>query len=92
MEGRAGMAAVVSPGKASELDLQGLAEALAKQLPPYAVPIFLRVVEQVDITGLSHSFPLHLYVVATGGDERRKKGQIVKFDKARDFSLPWTVQ
>ena len=51
MEGRAGMAAVVSPGSASELDLEKLSEALARQLPTYAIPIFLRVVEQVDITG-----------------------------------------
>ena len=51
MEGRAGMAAVVAPGTADELDLSKLSEALMKQLPAYAVPIFLRVVEQLDITG-----------------------------------------
>ncbi len=52
------MAAVVAPGTADELDLSKLSEALMKQLPAYAVPIFLRVVEQLDITG-EYSVQLH---------------------------------
>ncbi len=50
MEGRAGMAAVVAPSVTS-LDLEKLGEELNKRLPAYAVPIFLRVVEELDITG-----------------------------------------
>jgi len=47
-EGRAGMAAlVVAPG----FDPQDLAGALAKNLPDYAVPIFLRLRPEMEITG-----------------------------------------
>ncbi len=46
-EGRAGMAAIVSD---SGLDLSALRAHLAKQLPDYARPLFLRVVAEVEIT------------------------------------------
>jgi len=48
-DGRAGMAAVVSK---DSLDLDGLAAHAIKQLPSYAVPLFIRKLEkEMDITG-----------------------------------------
>lgn len=48
-EGRAGMAAIVD--QSNSLDLVSLAEGLKKALPPYARPLFLRVLHQVEMTG-----------------------------------------
>lgn len=48
-EGRAGMAAVLDPDKA--VDLKALAEGIKKALPSYARPIFVRVLEKLDLTG-----------------------------------------
>lgn len=60
-DGRAGCAAIVARegistkpedvGSAQGLDLRGLAEHCLTSLPRYAVPIFLRVVEQLEYTG-----------------------------------------
>ena len=48
VEGRAGMAAIVSEGK---LDLQALREHLTTRLPSYARPLFIRLADEVDLTG-----------------------------------------
>ncbi|HEY0494288.1 MAG TPA: long-chain-acyl-CoA synthetase [Kutzneria sp.] len=48
-DGRAGMAAVKLRDGA-ELDGAGLARHLAKRLPGYAIPLFLRVVDEVEQT------------------------------------------
>jgi fatty-acyl-CoA synthase len=47
-EGRAGMAAIVVDG---ELDLPSFRAHLSRQLPAYARPLFLRILEQMEITG-----------------------------------------
>jgi len=44
-----GMAAIVAPS--GEIDLSVFLDAVKKQLPSYATPIFLRLVQQLDITG-----------------------------------------
>ncbi|KAK6481081.1 long-chain fatty acid transport protein 4-like [Huso huso] len=49
IEGRAGMAAIADP--ASGIDLERFARDLEKALPPYARPIFLRVLPEVNKTG-----------------------------------------
>jgi len=49
-EGRAGMAAVVDPDN-SGIDLNVLVQGLREQLPHYAHPIFLRIVDSVAVTG-----------------------------------------
>jgi fatty-acyl-CoA synthase len=46
-EGRAGMAAIVAR---ENLDLAALRAHLARQLPPYALPLFLRVRRDLDVT------------------------------------------
>lgn len=48
-EGRAGMAAVADPEK--NLDFGKLASGICISLPPYARPLFLRILDQVDMTG-----------------------------------------
>ena len=48
-EGRAGMAAIVDEDRS--LNLQDLASALQRSLPPYARPLFVRLLNEVDTTG-----------------------------------------
>ena len=49
-DGRAGMAAVaVKPG--AKLDLKALAAHVSSQLPAYAVPQYVRVLQTVETTG-----------------------------------------
>lgn len=52
-DGRCGCAMLVlkPPNTAQTLDLQGLAQFILSKLPRYAVPIFLRVAEQISYTG-----------------------------------------
>jgi fatty-acyl-CoA synthase len=47
-DGRAGMAAVVAAG---QLDLAALHAHLSSNLPEYARPLFLRIQNQIDVTG-----------------------------------------
>jgi fatty-acyl-CoA synthase len=47
-EGRAGMAAIVAEGP---LDLEGFRRHLVNYLPPYARPLFLRIRNDVEVTG-----------------------------------------
>ena len=50
VDGRAGMAAVaVKPGV--ELDLKALAQHVTSQLPGYAVPQYVRLLQSVETTG-----------------------------------------
>ncbi|KAL0849046.1 hypothetical protein ABMA28_013409 [Loxostege sticticalis] len=49
IEGRAGMCGIVDTD--GSLDLDQLARALARDLPAYARPVFLRVMGSVDLTG-----------------------------------------
>lgn len=47
-EGRAGMAAIVADNK---LDLEALREHLIHRLPSYARPMFVRLSDEIDLTG-----------------------------------------
>ena len=47
-EGRAGMAAIAND---SGLDLNVVSKGLQSKLPPYARPVFIRLLEKVDTTG-----------------------------------------
>ena len=49
-EGRAGMAAISDPDK--RVDLASLYAGMVDKLPSYARPIFLRFVQEIDVTGL----------------------------------------
>lgn len=48
-EGRAGMAAVVD--QESKISFETLAQSLKELLPSYAIPVFLRIVHKVEVTG-----------------------------------------
>jgi citronellyl-CoA synthetase len=50
-DGRAGMAALVLSEGVGELDAQSLAEHVNATLPPYARPVFLRILPEMDTTG-----------------------------------------
>jgi len=49
-DGRAPMCAITPSGALEDLDLEGLAKHVQEELPPYAVPIFLRIVPKVAVT------------------------------------------
>ena len=49
-DGRAGMAAICLSGDA-ELDLEGFARYVERELPVYARPVFLRIQRNFDLTG-----------------------------------------
>uniref|UniRef100_A0A146LH94 Very long-chain fatty acid transport protein n=1 Tax=Lygus hesperus TaxID=30085 RepID=A0A146LH94_LYGHE len=49
LDGKAGMAALVDPKE--ELNFEVFALALDKSLPPYARPIFLRILNSIELTG-----------------------------------------
>lgn len=48
-EGRAGMAAIVD--KDNTLDMNAVSEGLQKALPNYARPLFIRKLNEVELTG-----------------------------------------
>ena len=50
-EGRCGMAAVVLRVPLAQLDLHGFARHVRSQLPTYAIPLFLRFTEELEVTG-----------------------------------------
>ena len=54
IEGRAGMAAIVDT--ANTIDLKQFSRNLQLRLPTYARPIFLRLLDKLDLTGQLWSF------------------------------------
>ncbi|MPC78617.1 Long-chain fatty acid transport protein 4 [Portunus trituberculatus] len=48
-EGKAGMAAIVDPE--GNLNLTDFLKGMKKNLPPYAWPLFLRILKEIDVTG-----------------------------------------
>lgn len=50
VEGRAGMCGIADPD--DNLSLDALSEGLKRDLPPYARPVFLRLLKHVDMTGI----------------------------------------
>ena len=49
VEGKAGMAAIVED--AAKFDLDSFLQRLKAELPSYSIPLFLRLVNTIDITG-----------------------------------------
>lgn len=48
-EGKAGMAAIVDPDH--KIDLEHLAAGIKGSLPPYARPVFIRIMAELPMTG-----------------------------------------
>ena len=61
VEGRAGMAAIVQPE--GGIDLNWFLSAIKNQLPSYAMPIFLRMVKELDITGMHNYIIQGLFII-----------------------------
>ncbi|MEE2854673.1 MAG: long-chain-acyl-CoA synthetase FadD6 [Actinomycetota bacterium] len=89
--GRAGMAAVKLRGGA-EFDGQSLARAVYDQLPAYALPLFVRVVESIEQTTTFKSRKVELREQAYGSDVKdplyvlagRDKGYVPFYDEYPD--------
>ena len=88
-EGRAGMASIANPGKS--LDLEKLATAMNKSLPAYARPLFVRVLVQLETTGMSfthfHSFSpwLKTLKLSVVGTHKLRKADLQR----EGFSREW---
>ncbi|MBT7334616.1 MAG: long-chain-acyl-CoA synthetase [Gammaproteobacteria bacterium] len=50
-DGRAGMAAITLSDGNTEFDLAAFTEYVTKELPSYAIPVFLRIQPEIDVTG-----------------------------------------
>ena len=80
MEGRAGMAAlVVGP----EFDIKAFGDQVARDLPPYAQPLFVRVMPALETTGTFKTRKLDL--IADGYDPTKIKGPLFFHDAKRGY-------
>lgn len=57
-EGKAGMAAIADPAHSS--DLEKFVKDMEKALPPYARPVFLRFLPEVNKTGTNRTTTLFM--------------------------------
>jgi fatty-acyl-CoA synthase len=79
-DGRAGMVALVT---GPEFDIKTLGEHVARELPPYAQPLFVRLLPQMETTG---TFKLRkTELVADGYDPARVKGALFFHDGKRGY-------
>ena len=86
-DGRAGMA-VLSAGMAKHINISQLAAQLKPRLPSYAIPLFVRFVESVDVTG---TFKLQKTRYRKEGyDPSETKGDdVYVFDKTQQMYVPF---
>ena len=78
-DGRAGMAAVTLQDGVSELDVDAFSTFLRSELPAYAVPLFVRIQPDIDLTG---TFKM------VKGDLRKQAYDIRSFDDTVYALLP----
>ena len=79
-EGRAGMTAlVVAPG----FDIKALGQHIAAELPPYAQPLFIRLLPAMDTTGTFKQRKMDL--IADGYDPGKVKGPLFFHDPKRGY-------
>jgi fatty-acyl-CoA synthase len=79
-DGRAGMAAIVPSGA---FDPKAFGEHVARELPAYAQPLFVRLMPKLDATGTFKVRKLDL--VADGYDPARIKGAMFFHDPKRGY-------
>jgi fatty-acyl-CoA synthase len=79
-DGRAGMAALVLDGP---FDIKALGEHVARELPAYAQPLFVRVLPAMDITGTFKIRKMDL--VADGYDPAKIRGPLFFHDPKRGY-------
>jgi fatty-acyl-CoA synthase len=73
-EGAAGMAALVADG---DLNLPALRQHLARRLPPYARPLFLRIADRIDVTA---TFKHKKAELVREGFDPAKTDDVIYFD------------
>jgi fatty-acyl-CoA synthase len=79
-EGRAGMAGlVVGP----EFDIKAFGDEVARELPPYAQPLFVRVLPSLETTGTFKTRKMDL--IAEGYDPAKFKGPLYFRDAKRGY-------
>jgi len=79
-EGRAGMAAlVVGP----EFDIAGFGEDVARELPAYAQPVFVRILPELETTGTFKTRKVEL--IADGFDPGKIKGPLYFHDAKKGY-------
>ena len=78
-DGRAGMAAVTLQDGVAELDVDAFSTFLRSELPAYAVPLFVRIQPDIDVTG---TFKM------VKGDLRKQAYDIRSFDDTVYALLP----
>jgi fatty-acyl-CoA synthase len=81
VEGRIGMATLVTDRK---LDLVRFREHLARRLPAYARPAFVRIRRHVDLTG---TFKYSKTELVREGYDPQVCGDLLYFDNAEEFIL-----
>lgn len=86
-EGRAGMAAIV--GSEASVDLASLAKKLFLSLPAYAVPLFVRLLPEVELTG---TFKLKKVQLRNEGfDVNKVSDPLYVMDPAQRSYVPITL-
>ena len=78
-DGRAGMAAITLSDGNTEFDLAAFTEYVTKELPSYAIPVFLRIQPEIDVTG---TFKM------VKGDLRKEAYNISSFEDRVFVRLP----
>jgi fatty-acyl-CoA synthase len=79
-DGRAGMAALVTDGA---FDVKAFGEHVARELPAYAQPLFVRLLPAMDVTGTFKVRKMDL--VADGYDPAKIKGALFFHDPKRGY-------
>lgn len=82
-DGRAGMAAITLADGVESLDLTRLAAYLDHELPAYAVPVFIRIQPEIDVTG---TFKM------VKGDLREQAYDIEQFEDAVYVMTPGSTE
>ena len=87
-EGKAGMAAIVSSDQT--IDLAHLGQELILALPKYAIPVFIRLIEQPDLTG---TFKLQkTRLKSEGFNLERISDDIYMLDPSQKMYVPFTQE
>ncbi|TPX32505.1 hypothetical protein SmJEL517_g04408 [Synchytrium microbalum] len=86
-DGRCGMAGLQTE---SSFDVSGLGKFLVKELPKYAIPLFLRMLPEIQTTGTFKQVKTTLR--AEGIDLNKIKDRMFFFDEEKSTYVPYTTQ
>ena len=86
-EGKAGMAVIAQPN-GTQIDMRQLYAKLSEELPSYAVPLFVRLTPNIELTG---SYKLSKHTVEKDGfDPNKITDQLFFLDKQHQNYVPLT--